>query len=125
MDKIQLEHVNVSVADADAIAHQLVAIFAWKIRWQGASKEAGYTVHVGNESCYVALYQPHKLQAERGAGYANFAFLNHIGVTVPNLDAVKHRLQSLGIEITSEDNVAPGSRCYFPVHGIEIEVVEY
>ena len=55
MNYMQLEHVNVNVANANAMAAQLVAIFVWKIRWHGPSKKAGYTAHVGNDNCYLAL----------------------------------------------------------------------
>lgn len=49
MTEAQLEHVNVTCADPDHTAKMLVNLFGWHIRWSGAAKNGGYTVHVGTD----------------------------------------------------------------------------
>ena len=36
-----LEHVNVTVADADQTAALLVDLFDWQIRWSGPARDGG------------------------------------------------------------------------------------
>ena len=60
-----LEHVNITVPDAVATADLLCELFDWKIRWQGSAIHGGMSVHVGNESSYLALYSPTGELAER------------------------------------------------------------
>ena len=52
----RLEHVNVTVADPDAAAAVLCALFDWNVRWSGPGMSTGRTVHVGDDSSYVALF---------------------------------------------------------------------
>ena len=52
----KLEHVNLTVSDPQKTAAMLEQIFDWKIRWQGPSAMGGYTVHIGNDDDYIALY---------------------------------------------------------------------
>jgi len=52
----QLEHVNITVGDPDHIADLLTKLFDWEVRWSGASMNNGYTVHVGSDQSYIALY---------------------------------------------------------------------
>ena len=52
----RLEHVNVTVADPRATAAVLQDLFGWHTRWEGSAINGGFTVHVGGDDSYLALY---------------------------------------------------------------------
>ena len=56
MAQARLEHINMTVSDPKATAAWLGRVFGWKIRWEGAGMQTGYTVHVGSDDTYVALF---------------------------------------------------------------------
>ena len=58
MTKTMLEHVNFTVPDAKASAQLMCDLFGWTVRWQGPAKGDGFTVHVGSDDAYLALYTP-------------------------------------------------------------------
>lgn len=121
------EHVNITVTDPDRTAQMLVDLFDWKVRWSGASKNDGRTVHVGTDDAYVALYsvgQPAKPGADASYGLAGA--VNHLGILVDDLNASEQRVLDHGIKTHSHQTYDPGSRFYFHDHdGIEYEVVSY
>ena len=127
MSKAILEHINMTVSDPDRTANMLVDLFDWKIRWSGASKHNGRTVHVGNDDDYVALYtvgEPRGLKDDESYGLAGA--INHLGILVDDLDAAEKRVLDFGIKTHSHQTYEPGSRFYFHDHdGIEYEVVSY
>ena len=51
-----IEHVNLTVSDPDRTAGILSAIFGWHERWRGPAINDGWTIHVGNERDYLAIY---------------------------------------------------------------------
>ncbi len=121
-----LEHLNVTVPDPVASAAMLEDIFGWRIRWQGSAKGDGYSVHVGGDDSYVALYAPGPDLQDAADSYTQVGGLNHLGVTVGDLDAVEARVKARGYEAYSHGNYEPGRRFYFrDENGLEIEVVEY
>ena len=87
-----LEHVNITVADPKRTAQLLIDLFDWHIRWEGAAMAgAGYTVHVGTDDSYVAVYSgsdPDQTVPKADASYQTRGGLNHIGVVVDDIDAV-------------------------------------
>ena len=124
----RLEHINVTVADAEATASLLCDLFGWHVRWSGASIFDGHSVHVGEHNTYLALYNgpddapltPTPNHFKQKAG------LNHIGVVVPDLDAVEERVKELGYKPNSHADYEPGRRFYFTEeNGLEIEVIQY
>ena len=124
------EHVNMTVSDPDATADMLARLFGWHVRWNGASKGGGYTVHVGTDSHYVALYRPAPEdtveQTEEDGSYTRAGAVNHLGVLVEDLEEAETRVLEYGIRTHSHQTYDPGSRFY--VHdadGIEYEVVSY
>lgn len=124
----RLEHVNFTVADPKKTAAMLIDLFGWHIRWQGAGMTTGYTVHVGGDDDYVALfsYGPDAPHVEAGASYHHVGGLNHIGVVVDDLDAVETRVKQLGFTPTNHGDYEPGRRFYFSDgDNIEIEVISY
>lgn len=121
------EHVNYTVADPDATAAKLVDIFGWKVRWTGPSLGDGYTVHVGTDARYIALYSPKAdVAVPTQPSYERSGGLNHIGILVDDLDAVEARVKAAGYETHSHQEYEPGKRFYFHDRDqIEFEVVSY
>ena len=126
MPAARLEHLNVTVADPDATAAMLCDLFGWRIRWSGAAKAGGYSVHVGSDDDYLAVYSPPVSVGERPSSYETRGGLNHIGVVVDDLHATEANVKALGYEPHSHADYEPGRRFYFhEENGIEIEVVAY
>jgi catechol 2,3-dioxygenase-like lactoylglutathione lyase family enzyme len=121
----RLEHVNLTVADADRSAALLEALFGWRIRWAGPGGTGGRTVHVGTDDQYLALY------TGPGGDGASLAWskgvpLNHVAVLVDDLDATEARVTDAGLAPFGHGDYAPGRRFYFfDGDGIEFEVVSY
>lgn len=121
----QIEHANVCVADPDASAARLERLFGWRVRWAGYG-HTGRSVHVGSENNYIALYDPGRPLGATAERYATSGLVNHIGVTVADLDACETRVRAEGLTPFSHADYAPGRRFYFiDPDGIEFEVVSY
>ncbi|PWV97579.1 glyoxalase/bleomycin resistance protein/dioxygenase superfamily protein [Hoeflea marina] len=126
MSETALEHVNFTVTDARATAERMTKLFGWKIRWQGPSIDKGFSVHVGDDSSYLALYTPPTTKARQGNARREVGNLNHVGVVVENLDAVEAKIRAMGYATHSHADYEPGRRFYFDDgDGIEFEVVSY
>lgn len=121
----QLEHVNITVSDCEASAHLLQTLFGWQVRWQGPAMNNGRTVHVGTDTRYIALYTP-AAELIPALPFAKGLPLNHIGITVDDLDATEARVMAAGFTPFNHGDYAPGRRFYFfDDNGIEYEVVSY
>ncbi len=122
----RLEHVNFTVTDPDASARLLVDLFGWHVRWSGASKNDGYTVHVGSDDDYIALYRPPTgPSAMTDPGY-QVNGMNHVALVVDDLDAIEQRVIAAGLEPINHGDYDPGRRFYFlDADGIEYEMVSY
>ncbi len=122
----RLEHVNLTVTDPDSSAARLVDLFDWHVRWSGSAKDDGYTVHVGTDDDYLALYTPPTDPAAvTDAGY-QVNGLNHVALVVDDLDEVERRVRAAGIEPFSFGDYDPGRRFYFlDPDGVEFEIVSY
>jgi catechol 2,3-dioxygenase-like lactoylglutathione lyase family enzyme len=127
MSKAILEHINMTVSDPDKTAGMLSDLFGWNVRWSGDSIHGGRSVHVGNESDYVALYSVGKPRAlDENENYRLAGAVNHLGILVDDLAAAEKRILEYGIKTHSHQTYEPGSRFYFHDHdGIEYEVVSY
>ncbi len=126
----RLEHLNITVSDPQKTAAMLLELFDWKIRWEGPVMDgAGYTIHIGTQDGYVALYSgndPAQTIPKASASHQMRGGLNHLGVEVEDLDAVAARVKKLGLEAYGHADYAPGKRFYFhDADGIEYEVVSY
>lgn len=123
---MKLEHVNITVPDPKATAEILCKLFDWHVRWEGPAISDGYSVHVGDDDSYLALYNPGKALVPPVDNYGQVRGLNHVGVVVDDLDAVEARVKDMGFEPRSHADYEPGRRFYFDgPDGIEIEAVEY
>ncbi|MBT8455635.1 MAG: VOC family protein [Rhodobacteraceae bacterium] len=121
-----LEHLNITVRDARATAAWMERLFDWHIRWEGPSLDSGHTVHVGDDSRYVALYTPKTPVRESGSSYVTSGGFNHLAVVVDDLDAMEERVKAEGFKTGNHADYEPGRRFYFHDHeGIEVEVVSY
>lgn len=122
MPTASLEHVNVTVSDPKRTADLLCRLFGWRIRWEGPAKTGGFTVHVGADDNYVAVYAWPSGRAPAPDG----GRLNHIGVVVDDLDAVEAKVVAAGYRPHSHGDYEPGRRFYFnDDDDIEFEVVSY
>ena len=122
----RLEHLNFTVSDPHATAGWIERIFDWKIRWEGPGMTTGYTIHIGNDDTYVALFRFEADQAETPDSYNTKGGLNHWAVVVDDLDATEERVKAEGFTPKSHADYEPGRRFYFYDNdGIEIEVVQY
>jgi hypothetical protein len=126
MSNAYLEHANLTVRDPDKSAALLCELFDWTIRWSGSAKDNGYTVHVGNEESYLALYTPSSAARNPTSSYREINHLNHLGVVVDDLDELEKRVKEAGLLPFNHGNYEPGRRFYFEMHNdLEIEVVSY
>ena len=126
MTNINLEHINITVEDPVQTAELLCDLFDWKLRWQGDAINGGYSVHVGSEESYLALYNSGKPQAAAGNTYSRNTGLNHIGIVVDNLETIQKKIEEAGFELYNFGDYEPGRRFYFNTSdGLEIEVVSY
>lgn len=120
-----VEHVNLTVRDPARLADLMINLFGWNIRWQGPSMIGGHTIHVGNDSSYLALY------TLQGKDYLDSQFakgqpLNHVGIVVEDIDEVEKEVIAAGLKSWGHDDYEPGRRFYFyDFDGIEFEVISY
>ena len=120
------EHVNVTVSDPKKTAAMLVDLFGWHVRWEGPAKYDGYTVHVGTDDEYIALYALPKQDRMDEESYYRTGAVNHFGILVEDLDAAEQRILKSGLKTHSHQTYDPGSRFYFHDHdSIEWEIVSY
>ena len=121
----RIEHVNVTVSDADRTAALMQQLFGWHIRWNGASQNGGHTVHVGTEDQYLAVYSDPK-RTYTAEDFIKGLPLNHVGVEVDDLAAVEAKVVEEGLVPFNHGNYPPGRRFYFlDPDGTEYEVVSY
>lgn len=123
MAAARLEHVNITVSDPDRTARFLAQLCGWHERWRGPAINHGWTIHLGGETDYIALYTPGQLQTQR---FPKGMPLNHVGLLVDDLEAAKQVVRAAGFTVTGEADYEPGRRFYFfDWDGIEFEVVSY
>lgn len=130
----RVEHANITVRDPLGTANLLVDLFGWHIRWQGVGIYEGYTVHVGGEDSYLALYKRDSKDVSLdlptlepdNSSYNHPTGLNHIGIVVDGLEHTESRIKRAGFKTHSHADYEPGKRFYFHDNdGLEFEVVSY
>ena len=126
MNQAYLEHANISVSNPDISAKHLCDLFDWKVRWSGPSMDDGYTVHVGGQNSYIALYNCDKVKIHTNQDHTHLTHLNHIAVVVENLEETRKRATDLGFKPFNFREYNPGRSFYLLDNdGLEIEVVCY
>ncbi|MCH7797171.1 MAG: VOC family protein [Planctomycetes bacterium] len=119
-----IEHVNLTVSNLPRSLKFYRRLFGWDVRWQGTTTGGTPAAHLGDERCYVALFEAPK-PGRWAIDYEAVGF-NHFGVVVDDLDAMTRRLDELGAEHGLEQDYEPGRRVYFiDPDGIEVELVQY
>lgn len=119
----RLEHVNIRVSDPDRTAALLSRLCGWHERWRGPSALGGWTIHLGAETDYIALYQG---DAPLPGKFAKGLPLQHIGLVVDDLDAAERVVIAEGLVPFNHADYEPGRRFYvFDWDGIEWELVSY
>lgn len=121
-----LEHANVTVADPAATAAWMETVFGWHIRWQGEAIDGGFSIHVGSDRCYLALYNPDTALGARANSYRSRGGLNHIAVIVDDFEQTETAVKAAGYTPGAHHEYEPGRRFYFrDENGIEFEIVQY
>ncbi len=122
MSQGRIEHVNLTVTDIERSAALFEKLLGWRRRWQGAAMNGGETIHVGEDTTYLAFYTDRRDHA----GQVKARPLNHVGVLVDDLDAAERIVLEHGLEPFNHGDYEPGRRFYFfDWDGIEFEVVSY
>ncbi|MFM5893838.1 MAG: VOC family protein [Novosphingobium sp.] len=117
-----LEHVNITVTDPDRSSKLLQDLCGWHERWRGPSQLGGWTIHVGTERDYVAVYTNEQAHGRFPKG----APLNHVGIVVDDLDGAEQVVVAAGLVPFNHMDYEPGRRFYFfDWDGIEFEIVSY
>ncbi|MFZ1744122.1 MAG: VOC family protein [Pontixanthobacter sp.] len=119
----RIEHVNLTVTDPQRSAALLKELCGWHIRWEGPSMNNGYTIHIGSDDAYLALYS----NVDAKGGHGKGAPLNHVGLQVDDLDAAERIVLKAGLTTFNHSDYEPGplSFYFFDWDGIEYEIVEY
>ncbi|HVW34369.1 MAG TPA: VOC family protein [Acidimicrobiia bacterium] len=119
-----IEHVNLTVADLDRSISFYCDLLDLHVRWKGPVDGQRLGAHVGDDRCYLALFQA----AAGGAVEHDYLTpgLNHFGFVVDDLEEARRRLEQLGGVVHFEPNYEPGRRIYFmDPDGHEVELVQY
>ena len=118
----RLEHVNLTVSDPERLSLLLQQMLGWHERWRGPAISGGWTIHVGDEDDYLALYSDRKPHGRFIKGVP----FNHVGLLVKDLEAAERAVVEAGLEPFNHADYTPGRRFYFfDWDGIEFEVVSY
>ena len=119
-----LEHVNMTVSELDRSIEFYVELLGLRVRWRGRTDDGAEAAHVGDDRCYLALFQA-KEGGPLDVDYGRVG-LNHFGIVVDDLDSARSRLAEAGVRPHFEPDYDPGRRLYFfDPDGIEVELVQY
>lgn len=120
-----LEHVNMTVADVDRSVSFYRDLLGLEVRWRGKTSSGAEAAHVGDDRCYVALFEATEAAGSAGKDYGRVG-LNHFGFVVEDLDALRRRVDAAGITPHLEGDYDPGRRFYiYDPDGIELELAQY
>ncbi|RBP52811.1 VOC family protein [Arenicella xantha] len=125
MQQTYLEHTNLTVSNPDQFAELLCRVLGWRIRWSGPALNDGYTVHVGGDQSYLALYAPVD-PTDNPNSQRNTGNLNHLGIVVNDLDAIEVKIRAAGLIPFNYRDYEPGRRFYVKTtDDIELELISY
>lgn len=123
MATARLEHVNISVTDRERLAALLERLTGWHRRWEGPSLDNGRSIHLGDETAYVAIHTSPRIKG----GFVKSVPMNHIGIAVDDLAVAQATVADAGLKPFNHGTYSPGPRSFyfFDWDGIEWEVVYY
>lgn len=125
MSAPRIEHVNVTVSNPERAARLMEQLFDWQVRWTGAARDGGRTIHIGSKEHYIALYTGRDVDYT-AEDFAKGRPLNHIGIEVDDIADTEARVVAAGLKPFNHDNYDPGRRFYFlDPDGIEYEIISY
>ena len=126
MSQAILEHVNYTTKNPQKTAAWMQKVFGWTIRWEGPALNDGYTIHIGGDAFYIALYAPAEAPLASSDPHSVQNGLNHLGVIVEDLAATEVAAKALGFVTYGHAVYAPGQRFYFKDDSdVELEIVSY
>ncbi|MGF1680276.1 VOC family protein [Photobacterium minamisatsumaniensis] len=125
-----VEHANITVVNAeDTIEFLLSALPEWSVRGKGVNDDwHGKSVswyHVGDENSYIAIQSGG--EGKNGHWAEHWTGVKHIGIVVPDLEALILRLETAGFPIDHHGAEHPHRKnAYFlDKHNVQFEFVEY
>jgi hypothetical protein len=124
-----LEHANVTVCRIEpAVKFLRTALPGWRVRGQGAMDWFGAPIqwlHLGTDDHYIALQSGGDVPAPHWKSLATG--VKHLGIVVPDLDAVVQRLLAAGYRMDHPGGVHAHRRSayYDPDDLLQIEFVQY
>ncbi len=123
MTTARLEHVNISVTNGERTAALLEKLTGWHRRWEGPSLDNGRSIHLGDETAYVAIHTSPRIKG----GFVKSVPMNHIGIAVDDLSQAEATVADAGLKPFSHGTYDPGPRSFyfFDWDGIEWEIVSY
>ncbi len=119
-----LEHANLTVSNPERSAALLQRLCGWHERWRGPSAQSGWSLHVGTNDCYLALYSRGESAPLPATPRGSRSIISaSLSMTLAAADAL---VREAGLEPYGHETYDPGSRFYFfDWDGIEFEVVSY
>ena len=125
----QLEHANLTVKNIDAVVFFITsAMPTWAIRGQGSMDWFGKRIrwlHIGTATCYLALQDGGEGDGLKWTEHQ--VGMKHLGMVVPSVDAVAHRLEVAGYPMNHWGGAHPHRRsAYFSADDhLQFEFIEY
>jgi len=125
----RIEHANLTVPDIDAAMDFLKTVAPeFRVMHDAISDSGTRWVHFGAGGTYLALEQPHDkaLPSSLNPRYQNYG-INHLGLIVADMTAVKARLEARGYHEGHIPEITPARirRYFYDAAGMEWELVEY
>ncbi len=125
---MHLEHVNFTVARLEESVDFYCRLFGAEVTWRGTAMNMNRQVPAAHvrfgDNSYVSMFE--REYGERAPYDYGPPGVNHVGIVVDDLPAIRRRLAELGVKIEKEADYAPGHRLYvFDPNGIELELVCY
>lgn len=88
--------------------------------------DEGYTVHVGTDAQYIAIYTPAHPESDAG-DHKVIGKLNHIAIIVDDLTQFRTKAEALGLSPFSDRHYLDNQRSFYikDTDGVEFEIVSY
>ncbi len=125
MGRFTYEHIHLRSPDPEATAQYYARMFdAEIIRSKPVDGAPRIDLNLGGQKVFIALAQPDKTNAAPQAPYFG---LEHIGLTVSDIDAIAAELQAKGADFTMQPTtIRPGVRIAFlrGPEGVLVELIQ-
>jgi catechol 2,3-dioxygenase-like lactoylglutathione lyase family enzyme len=129
MSRSTFEHVNLTVTDLPRVLHFVqTALPDWRVRGGGTMDWFGQPIdwcHVGTDEAYIALQSGGNTEALDWQSLATG--VKHIGLVVPDMDAVVQRLTAAGFPLDHLGDLTAVRRSAYVVApgSVQFEFVQY